>query len=283
MSFVLDRSPSAVRRILNRHWPLPALVAWAAAWATLISLRAWSVPAAAAVLLAACAPLPLGWYASSPWRRLMVLAGFPASALVLGVGNDLPAWGWLLPLAGLLLIYPVQTWRDAPLFPTDAAALGGLADTVRLPAGARVLDAGCGLGHGLQALRAVWPDAAIEGVERSLPLVWGARHRCPWARVRAGDMWAESWAGLDLVYVFQRPDTMPRVWQKARSELGPDGWLASLEFEVPGVAPHAVLRRPGQRPVHVYRMGPAGPADPAQPRRARADKPQRQVIDTLLA
>jgi Asp-tRNA(Asn)/Glu-tRNA(Gln) amidotransferase A subunit family amidase len=48
-------------------------------------------------------------------------------------------------MALLLAAYPLRTWRDAPLFPTPVDALDGLAAQLPLVAGARVLDAGCGL------------------------------------------------------------------------------------------------------------------------------------------
>ena len=161
-------------------------------------------------------------------------------------------------LVPLLLAYPLRAWRDAPFFPTPAGALQGLPAVVGRPA--RVLDAGCGLGHGLRALRRQWPGVRFEGVEWSPLLAVAARLACPWAHVRRGDMWAHSWAEQDLVYVFQRPESMARVWHKAQAELAPGSWLVSLEFAVPGVAPHAQLASGAQRPVWIYRIPAAGAA-----------------------
>ena len=159
---------------------------------------------------------------------------------------------WLLPLALLAAAYPLRAWRDAPLFPTEADALEGLETLVPLPPMARVLDAGCGLGHGLQALQKVWPDARMEGIEWSWPIRLAAGLRCPWARIRQGDMWAASWAEHDLVYLFQRPESMNRAAEKALAEMRPGGWLVSLEFDVPGMRPHARLQNEGHRPVWIY-------------------------------
>ena len=78
--------------------------------------------------------------------------------------------------------------------------------------------------------------------------------RCRWARVRRGDMWRGSWAAHDLVYLFQRPESMPRALAKAEAEMRPGSWLVSLEFEAAGRRPHAVLRPRGGRPVWVYRL-----------------------------
>jgi len=110
-------------------------------------------------------------WGDSWWRKAVVAAGlrvsFALGLPMLGLG-DMPAWVWLLPLVVMLLVYPVNTWADAPLFPTPAKALHALPGFAPLPAGARVLDAGCGLGHGLQALRHAYPKAPFYGIE------WGA-------------------------------------------------------------------------------------------------------------
>ena len=195
----------------------------------------------------------VAWRCPGRWRRWIAAGGFPLSALALGVGQTLPPWAWLLALLPLLLAYPLRAWRDAPFFPTPADALRGLDAVVGRPR--RVLDAGCGLGQGLHALHRLWPEAELHGVEWSLPLAAATRLRCRWARVRPGDMWAGSWAGHDLVYLFQRPESMGRAFDKARRELGPGGWLVSLEFAVPGQAPVACLDGPGRRPLWIYRPG----------------------------
>ena len=95
-------------------------------------------------------------------------------------------------------------------------------------------------------------------VERSLALVLLSRLRAAGDRVRHGDMWRGSWAGFALIYCFQRPESMVRVWTKACAELAPGGWLASLEFEVPGVRPAARLTCQDGRPLWIYRV--AGPS-----------------------
>eukprot|EP01034_Spumella_vulgaris_P043676 gene43676-54263_t len=157
---------------LRLPWPLPALLAWAAAWLLFITLRP-VVPMLWAMLL----PCLLGTVASllgeSWWRRGLIAAGFPLSLALTGMVT-LPAWAWLVPLALLLLVYPLNAWRDAPLFPTPRHALQALAVQAPLPANAKVLDAGCGLGDGLLALRHAYPDAVLHGIEWS----WLLRVAC---------------------------------------------------------------------------------------------------------
>ena len=241
-------------------WPLPALLAWVAGWALFVALRAVGAPLMVAIATGAFTGAACSMAGNTPWRRLFIALGFPLSLAVSGAASGLPAWGWLLPLALLALIYPLNAWRDAPLFPTPADALRGLAQLAPLPDGARVLDAGCGLGDGLRELRREYPQAALEGLEWSWPLRFACAWRCPSARVRRGDIWAANWSGFDMVYLFQRPESMARAAEKATRELRPGAWLASLEFDVPGLAATKVLECADGRRVWLYRV-------PFRPRR----------------
>jgi SAM-dependent methyltransferase len=244
-----------LRRPVALRWPLPALLAWAAGWSAMavLSRTALCTPPLAIVagLLAGALPAIV---ATTFWRRVIVAGGFPLSLLAGVAGAVLPAWAWLIPLAMLALAYPVTAWRDAPVFPTPRDALAGLAGLVALPAQASILDAGCGFGQGLRALRAAWPDARLAGVEWSWPLMLATRLRCPWARVTRGDMWRGSWAAHDLVYLFQRPESMARALAKADADMRPGSWIVSLEFEAADRRPHAVMRLADDRPVWVYRV-----------------------------
>ena len=235
-------------------WPLPALLAWALGWAGLLGLQAVGVPMAWAFLVSTVLGVGLGLRASTPWRRLFVAGGFPLSLALAGPAGSMPGWIWLAPLAALLLAYPRKAWRDAPLFPTPTGALQGLAAAAPLIEGAQVLDAGCGLGAGLVELRREYPDAALSGIEWSAPLAWACAFRRRDARVRRGDLWAPSWQGYDLVYLFQRPESLPRAIAKAGREMRPGTWLVSLEFAAPGRRPDRELTGPDGRPVWLYRL-----------------------------
>ncbi len=241
-----------LRQILHT-WPLPAVVAWLVCWGVFRIAIAQAADLAVALGLASGLGVLLSLWGNSWWRRLCIAAGFPLSLLLSSPTlAQLPAWGWLIPLGLLLLVYPVNAWRDAPLFPTPLDALDALPVHAPLPAGAQVLDAGCGLGHGLQALRRAYPQAQLHGLEWSWPLRALCALRCPWARVRRADIWQADWSGYDLVYVFQRPESMARAAEKARAELRPGAWLVSLEFEATLITPTAQLLAGPQRPLWVY-------------------------------
>ena len=245
---------------MNRHdddpaprlrWPLPAVLAWMACWCVYLLALRLGVDTAGAAGLGALLGILLSLRARQTWRRLWVLAGFPASLLLLQAG-DWPAVWWLVPVAALLLFYPLRTWRDAPWFPTPEDALDELPAHVPLGPGARVLDAGCGVGHGLEALRQAYPLAHLEGVEWSRPMAWWCARRCPWAQVRRGDLWQSDWSEYNLVYLFQRPESMGPAQAKAAAELKPGSWLVSLEFALDGVNPAARFDTPTGRTVWVY-------------------------------
>ncbi len=236
-------------------WPLPALLAWGGAWLAFALLRGVpGIPWWGAWLAGCGVGVLASLWGSTRWRQGFIAAGFPLSFLAAGAAQ-VPAWAWLAPLGVLLLVYPLNAWRDAPLFPTPQRALDGLPDAAPLEPGAAVLDAGCGLGHGLRALRRAYPAARLEGLEWSWPLRCLCALRCPWARVRRGDIWRAPWGGYRMVYLFQRPESMSRAAAKARAEMATDAWLVSLAFEVPGAAPEAVLRPADGHPVWIYQVG----------------------------
>ena len=228
-------------------------MAWCAAWALFAVLRGVPASGGLAPLLATALGVVLALPASTPWRRVFVAAGFPLSLFAAGVAGTMPGWAWLVAGGLLAALYPLNAWRDAPLFPTPPGALAGLAGLAPLHDGAQVLDAGCGLGDGLRELRREYPRVRLAGIEWSWPLCVLCALRCRFATVRRGDLWRADWSGADLVYLFQRPESMPRAAAKAASEMRADAWLVSLEFEIPGASAERVLQCANGRRVWLYR------------------------------
>jgi len=233
-------------------WPLPALAAWAACWLTFVAVGEL-VGDAAALASALLLALALASFAATPWRRVFIAAGFAVSLAASEVAAWLPSWSWLLAIALLACAYPLRTWRDAPLFPTWRGALRGLAGEVELAPGAAILDAGSGSGAALLELRREYPHARLMGIEWSWPLWMLSALRCRFAQVRRGDLWSADWTPFALVYLFQRPESMPRALAKAAHELRAGAWLASLEFEISTLAPERVLDSGNGRRVWLYR------------------------------
>lgn len=237
------------------QWPLPAVLAWLLAWLVFKLLAAWGLHPGVALGGASALGVACSLWGESWWRRLLIGAGFPLSlaiSLASSGAGAISAWAWLLPLGLLLLVYPINAWRDAPVFPTPADALQELPQHAPLQEGALVLDAGCGAGQGLQALHHAYPQASLHGLEYSWPLRWLCAVRCPWARVRHANIWVADWSAYDMVYLFQRPESMTRAVIKG-GELRPGAWLVSLEFEAKLLLPSAQYRAPGGKMVWIYR------------------------------
>ena len=88
----------------------------------------------------------------------------------------------------------------------------------------------------------------------SWPLRVLSAMRCSFANIRQGDMWLVDWRSYDLVYVFQRPESMPRAVEKAEAEMRRGAWLVSLEFEARELEPSAVIYGADGRPVWMYQL-----------------------------
>ncbi len=239
---------------IQKIWPLPALLSWALGWAMFALLRSVNAPLVVAIAAGVALGAALSVVGTTPWRRIFIAAGFPLSLAVSGIAGGMPAWGWLLPLALLALVYPLNAWRDAPLFPTPAGALQGLARLAPLAPNAHILDAGCGLGDGLRELHNEYPEAALHGLEWSWPLRFACAWRSRFASVRRADIWAADWSGYAMVYVFQRPESMDRAADKATREMRPGAWLVSLEFDAPGFAATKVIECADGRRLWLYRL-----------------------------
>ena len=231
-------------------WPVPALLVWGGSWLIYVTASDF-VPELWAMALACGVAVAFSGMGATTARRWALALGFPVSLWLSGAAT-LPAWAWLVPLGLALLIYPVHAWHDAPIFPTPLNALRDLPGAAALPAGAWILDAGCGVGDGLRALRVAYPQARFCGIEFSWPLRFAAALRCPWARIWHGDIWQADWSDYDLVYLFQRPETMPHAVAKARENMKPGAWLVSLEFEATELVPTAVVQASADRPVWLY-------------------------------
>lgn len=232
----MSAATPAWRQRWSQAWPLSALLCWLAGLLLFRALAAVA-PAPWPALGSVALVLALGALHQRPWRRWIVAAGWPLALAV--QATPLPPWAWGLLGLSLLLLYPRAQWRDAPLYPTPPGALDALTQAAPLPPGARVLDGGCGKGDGLLALARAYPQAHCVGVEMSWPLVLWSRWRCRSAEVRRADLWRTDWRGFQLVYLFQRPESMPQALAKARDELQLGTWLVSLDFPLPGVSPQA--------------------------------------------
>lgn len=234
-------------------WPLPALLACSLAWACFVALESLGLTSVWAFLGATLFSALLSNLGTTLWRRCLIVLGFPLSQLLINsTVMSMPPLAWLGLVLLIAAVYPLNAWSDAPLFPTPSKALVQVPEHIQLGPNSKILDAGCGLGDGLRALRSVFPQSEFSGLEMSWPLRFFSALRCPWAKIRQGNIWLADWSEFDMVYMFQRPESMPKAVEKASQELKPGAWLVSLEFEARLLKPNALVYGSDGRPVWMY-------------------------------
>jgi SAM-dependent methyltransferase len=234
-------------------WPLTALLVWCGTWLLYTLLDHLGLMSPWPLIFACTAGIAFSVLGSTRARQLALAAGFPLSLAFTEV-STVPFWAWFFLLIMALLIYPPRSWQDASLFPTPLNALRDVPQFAPLSPQSALLDAGCGLGDGLLALRLAYPQARYFGIEASWPLRALASIRCPWAKIWQGNIWEEPWHEYAVVYVFQRPEAMGRAVRKAQAELRPGAWLISLEFEAMELKSTATALAGPQRPVWMYQQ-----------------------------
>lgn len=226
--------------------------------AALAQLGAAAVAAAGAYLAALVGhPLPLAaWLATHsvlatliarriglPWWWLPIQFLFaPAlvGALFLSIAPE-----WFLGAFGLLAVVYWSSYRTrVPLYLSGQPVWRALEALLPTRAGAKAMDLGSGLGGPLSYLARRRADMTFEGIEAApLPfaLGWLRALGCPNLRFRRGSFWQRELNDCDLVFAYLSPAAMPRLWEKVRAEMRPGSVFVSVEFEVPGVAPHDII------------------------------------------
>jgi hypothetical protein len=238
---------------VNWLLPLRLALAWIGQWLLLLWLLRSGLRLPGAFVLAAAPGLLFFIVArrDALWVRAIKAGAFPASFFLARLLWGAPTWIWPAILCAGALLFPKLGRGDAPLWRSPRSALRILA--AALPQAPRVaLDAGCGAGDALVQMARRWPDTRLIGLEASLPLRALCRLRVPRAQIKGGDMWTQSWAAADLVYLFLTPEAMARAAGKCAQELAADAWVASLEFELPARAVRRLTLDDG-RPLWLYR------------------------------
>ncbi len=194
------------------------------------------------------------------WWFLLNLAVPAAVAMALSL--NLPAWIYPLLFIALALVFWNSAGDRVPLYLTNRTTWRALQDLIRREMSSRtqdtqdrnfrVTDIGCGLGGALVYLARACPDAQFTGIE-SAPLPYAiARVRAvlsglPNLEIRYGDLWKQDLSRFDLVYCFLSPEPMPRLYDKAKSEMNPGKLLISNSFRVPGVTADQILKLEDRR------------------------------------
>lgn len=108
----------------------------------------------------------------------------------------------------------------------------------------KFVDLGSGLANTLLVLSKQFPQAQFEGVETA-PLVFVLSYlRCflrKNCRIRYQNIWHVDLSDYDVVYCFLSPVPMPKIWQKAKTEMKSGSLLISNTFVIPGAEPSQII------------------------------------------
>lgn len=219
-------------------WPIFLFFSWITDWLLfllLLNLEFLSSISFAIVLGFIVAKLFI--IKTSKWQKLILALGFPLSSFLLQINNASSTIGWLMPLIILLIIYPPKSWKDAPIFPTPKDSLLGLNSVLNLKNNSKILDFGSGAGHGIKAILQEWPNSYIFGVENSILLYLYTKIKYRKVTLIFDNMWNIHLSNFNVLYVFQRPETMLQIWEKAKKEMPPGSFVISLSFPIDAEEP----------------------------------------------
>ncbi len=219
-------------------WPVLSFVSWISDWLFFVLLIHLEIESSLAFFLVLFFILSKNLLIDlSKWQKLFLLLGFPLSSFLLQINQASSSVGWLMPLFILLLIYPPNSWKDAPIFPTPSNALNGLNFILDLKNNSKILDFGSGTGNGIRAILKEWPNSYVFGVENSILFYLFTKFKYPKATIIFKNMWDVHLSNFNVLYVFQRPETMNQIWEKAKKEMPPKSFVISLSFPIENINP----------------------------------------------
>lgn len=208
---------------------------------------------ALAVVQAIIATATAAFLRSPRWWLVIHLAFAPA--LALAISAKLPAWPYGLAFVLLALVYWSSFRTQVPLFLSNRITVYRLAAWLPSDNTLRVLDAGSGTGSFAHRLARLRPDWRITGIEAA-PAPWLLSRRLGRSQTnltfRRGDLWAEPFAGYDLVYAFLSPVPMSELWRKARREMRPGSLLVSNSFPIEGLTAEKQIHVDDRRSTRLY-------------------------------
>lgn len=214
-------------------WPTLSLFSWISDWLLFLILVQLDFLSSIAFSIVLCfVVIKLFIIRTSKWKKIFLALGFPLSSFLLQINQASSTIGWLMPLLILLIVYPPKSWNDAPIFPTPKDALLGLNYILNLKNNSKILDFGSGAGHGIKAILQEWPKSYVFGVENSILLYLYTKIKYRKATIIFENMWDVHLSNFNVLYVFQRPETMTSIWKKAKKEMAPGSFVISLSFPI---------------------------------------------------
>lgn len=165
---------------------------------------------------------------------------------------------WVILLA-LVISAAIAGMSAAPWLPTKAKDRNHLLESLKLEPGQKVIDLGCGDGSMLFAVARKFPEVECVGYDISLlPLLfaWGRKLLKPKAyknvHIYFGNLFKQSVANFDLVFVFLLPKSYPRLVEMLKYYLKDDARVIVEAWPLPHITPVETLKSEGCLPIFIY-------------------------------
>ncbi|HHS99620.1 MAG TPA: hypothetical protein ENK73_02070 [Thiomicrospira sp.] len=204
-----------------------------------------------AALLTVKFGLPSWWR----WIQFFIPIGLYA-AIVLDVNPWLGLAGFVL----LWLVFANASKERVPLYLTNSTTRQAFLELIKQVqskqsrADVCFMDLGCGLGGNVVFMSQQHGVAQSQGVETApIPyLIARVFTAFRGGQVFAQDLWKTPLKDCSIVYAFLSTEPMPRLWEKAKSEMRPGSVFVSNSFPVPDLDPSEIWELPDNRQTKLF-------------------------------
>ncbi|MGK5087216.1 class I SAM-dependent methyltransferase [Bdellovibrionota bacterium FG-2] len=240
MKFTSIKSP-AILALVAQLLAVPVVIAFRYLAIELFSVQLGLLQTA---LLQGAIAAGVGQYFHLPrWWLLINFSFFP---LLTALNTaSLPRSGFLIGFILLLLLNWNSFKERVPLYLTGKETNRKLVEFLSAHhKDFTFVDLGSGLASTLCFLAGEFPNAKFEGVETAPIVFLLSWFRCLFkknCKIRYQSLWQVNLVEYHYVYCFLSPEPMPKIWNKAKSEMLKGSVLISNTFTVPGHPPDTII------------------------------------------
>ncbi|MEA3405916.1 MAG: hypothetical protein U9R28_09290 [Pseudomonadota bacterium] len=197
--------------------------------------------------------LPSWWR----WIQFVIPIGLFAA-----IEFEVNPWLGMAGFVVLWLIFANASKERVPLYLTNRTTRQAFTELIKqvqasqkgAESNVTFMDLGCGLGGNVVFMSQQPGVSQSQGVETApIPyLIARIFTALRGGQVFAQDLWKTPIKDCSIVYAFLSTEPMPRLWEKAKSEMQPGSIFVSNSFPVPGVDPNEIWELPDSRQTKLF-------------------------------
>ncbi len=152
----------------------------------------------------------------------------------------------------------ILLWYGVPYVPTPQYKISTLLQHISLKKGQKFIDIWCGDGRIVEAVKHMFPEWKVVGIENSLYPYFLAKKRQKQSTYRyeisRGNFFQTDLWKYDVIYCYLLPLHMNKVWKKISQECAPWTLLYSNAFEIPEKKPKEKIHIRDAKYFYVYEV-----------------------------